>query len=199
MLSTLGCFAAATAGNSAAPAGGASVDPRREMIAVLGAENPHRTIGAEARVFDRFVGTWDVDYSNFGEDGSVRHFAGELRFGWILDGRAIQDIWVAYAPPGSDGERTLGTTVRFFDSSIHKWRAVFVAPSFGSIIQVEGGAEDERIVLQGRDTDGARLRWSFNEIQADSFVWRGELSRDDGKTWLLQEEHHMRRRAATNR
>jgi hypothetical protein len=38
------------------------------------------------------------------------------------------------------------------------------------------------------------LRWSFNEIQTDSFIWRGEKSRDGGKTWRLREEHHMKRR-----
>lgn len=194
----LGCFGAASARQSAVCEEGASValDPRREMIAALGAENPHRTMGAEAAAFDRFVGTWDVDYSIIGEDGSVRRFSGELLFGWILDGRALQDIWVAYPPPGSSEERTIGTSVRFFEPSSRTWRVVFVAPSFGSVLQLAGGGEGERIVLHGHDTDGSRLRWSFNEIGSESFVWRGELSRDDGETWLLQEEHRMRRRTA---
>lgn len=169
------------------------------MIAALGAETPHRSIGAEAALFDHFVGAWDVEYSILGPGESARRFSGELLFGWILDGRALQDIWVAYPAPGSKEERTLGTSVRFFDPSARKWRVVFVAPSFGSISQLEGGAEGERIVLHGSDTDGAMLRWSFDEIQADSFVWRGELSRDEGETWFLQEEHRMRRRGAAPR
>lgn len=175
------------------------VDARRAMIAALGAQAPHRELGAEAALFDRFVGTWDVDYSIFAEDGSVRRFSGELLFGWILDGHALQDIWVSYAAPGTSAERTIGTSLRFFDRSARTWRVVFVAPSFGSILQLEGGAEGARIVLHGREADGTRLRWSFNEIQADAFVWRGELSRDEGATWRLQEEHHMRRRPLAKR
>ncbi len=174
------------------------LDARHAMIAALGADAPHQSLGTEAALFDRFVGAWDVEYSNLGVDGSVRRFSGELLFGWIADGRALQDVWVAY-PSGSSEERTIGTTVRFFEPSSRKWRVVFVAPAFGLITQLEGGAEGERIVLRGRDGDGALLRWSFAEIQADSFVWRGELSRDDGQTWLLEEEHRMRRRTATRR
>ena len=64
---------------------------------------------------------------------------------------------------------------------------------------VPGGAlavpEGDRIVLRGVDSDGSPIRWSFNDIKPDSFVWRGEKSRDGGKTWKLEEEHHMKRRA----
>jgi hypothetical protein len=38
------------------------------------------------------------------------------------------------------------------------------------------------------------LRWSFNDLKGDSFIWRGEKSGDGGKTWKLEEEHHMKRR-----
>jgi hypothetical protein len=38
------------------------------------------------------------------------------------------------------------------------------------------------------------LRWSFNDLKGDSFIWRGEKSRDGGKTWKLEEEHQMKRR-----
>jgi hypothetical protein len=167
-------------------------DPRREMIAALAAPGPHPSLGAEATAFDRFVGTWDCDYSFHAEDGSVRRSAGELRFGWIIDGRAVQDIWIGY-PKESSGERTIGTSVRFFDAKSRTWRVVFVAPTFG-LLTVRGGVEGDRIVFRGQDVDGGLLRWSFNDIKSDSFTWRGEKSRDGGRTWRLEEEHHMKRR-----
>lgn len=37
------------------------------------------------------------------------------------------------------------------------------------------------------------LRWSFNDIQPDTFVWRGEQSTDAGATFHLAEEMHLRR------
>jgi hypothetical protein len=62
------------------------------------------------------------------------------------------------------------------------------------MITLTGGVVEDRIVLKGKDGDGSSIRWSFNDIQSDSFVWRGETSRDDGKTWVLNEEHYMKRR-----
>ena len=66
------------------------------MITALASTNPNASMGNEARTFDRFVGTWDCDFSFHLDDGSVRHKRAELLFGWILDGRAVQDIWITY-------------------------------------------------------------------------------------------------------
>jgi hypothetical protein len=175
---------------SAAAAG----DPRRDMITALPAPGPHPSLGDEARLFDRLVGTWDCDYSFHAEDGTTRRSSGELRFGWIIDGRALQDIWVGYPREGSKDERTIGTSLRFFDATSRTWRVVWVAPAFGVLTTLQGVAEGSRIVLRGEESDGTLLRWSFNDIQAGSFTWRGEKSRDGGKTWRLEEDHHMRHR-----
>jgi len=169
-------------------------DPSQAMIAVLSASSAHPSLGDEARTFDRLIGTWDCDYGFYGQDGSVSHIAGELKFGWVLDGRAIQDIWIAYPQSGSK-ERRIGTSVRFFDSRTKLWRVIFVSPAYGALVTVQGGLEGNRIVLRGDDDQGSMLRWSFNDIQANSFVWRGEKSRDSGKTWRLEEEHRMTRRS----
>jgi hypothetical protein len=168
------------------------------MIAALAAHGPHPSLGAEARVFDRFVGTWDCEYSFHAEDGSVRRSAGELRFGWIIDGRAVQDIWIGY-PEKPNEERRIGTSVRVFDTKLRMWRVVFLAPAFNLVIHAQGGVEGDRIVLRGEDPDGGQLRWSFNEITNDFFIWRGEKSRDGGRTWRLEEEHRMTRRSGTSR
>jgi hypothetical protein len=171
-------------------------DARRDMIKALAASTPHPSLGEEARVFDRLVGTWDCDYSFHLDDGSVRHSKGELLLGWILEGRAVQDIFVTY-PKDGEKDRRIGTTLRFFDTALKQWRIVFVGPQFNYLVTVQGRSEGDRIVLRGVDTDGAPIRWSFNDIKPDSFVWRGEKSRDGGKTWKMEEEHHMKRRFGT--
>lgn len=150
-------------------------------------------MGAEARTFDRLVGTWDCDFSFRGADGSVRHKRGEMLLGWILDGRAVQDVWITY-PVEGEKERRIGTSLRYFDTALGQWRVVFLHPQFNYLVTVQGGAVGDRIVLTGVDQDGSQMRWSFNDMQPDSFVWRGETSRDGGKTWVLEEEHHMTRR-----
>jgi len=169
-------------------------DPGQQMVAVLAAPGPHAALGDKARTWDRFVGTWDCDFGFYLDDGTVRHSPGELEFGWVLDGRAIQDLWITY-PRQGEKERGIGTSIRFFDERSKSWRVVFVSPKHNAVLTVRGGAEGDRIVLRGTDDEGSALRWSFVDIQPASFTWRGEKSRDGGKTWRLEEEHHMRRRS----
>lgn len=173
-------------------------DARGAMIATLSAPGPHPSLGDEARVFNRFVGAWDCEYTFFAADGAATHASGELQFGWIIDGRALQDIWITY-PKERGKERSIGTSVRFFDSKSKMWRVVFVSPSHSALIMAQGGLEGDAIVLRGVDDAGTALRWSFNDIQANSFIWRGETSRDGGNTWRLEEEHHMTRRGSSKR
>jgi hypothetical protein len=170
-------------------------DPRRDMITTLEARGPHPSIGDQAQIFDRFVGTWDCDYASFKEDGTTKHAKGEVIFGWVLDGRAVQDIWT-WSDKDSSGDRELGTTVRFFDPKIGKWRIVWIDPVSPAIKLLTGGAVGGRIVLEGKADDGVSMRWSFNEIRNDSFIWRGEKSRDAGNTWRLTDEYHLKRRSA---
>jgi hypothetical protein len=89
-----------------------SLDSRTAMIEALPAMAPHPSLGNEAHVFDRFIGTWDCDYTFYLNDGTKRKVKGEIEFGWILDGRAIQDIWISY-PKEAGKERGIGTTVSF--------------------------------------------------------------------------------------
>ena len=169
-------------------------DLRSQMIRVLQATGPHPSLGNQANVFGRFVGTWDVDYGQFSEDGKKEtHFPGELIVGWVMDGHVVQDLFISY-PTATQKERGMGTTLRYFDSKSAKWHIVYVEPPTNSVVTLTGGQEGDRIVLYGEEK-GTKLRWSFNDITDNSFTWHGEKSRDGGKTWWLQEEHHMKRRA----
>lgn len=173
--------------------GSASADSHRDMISALGAAGPHKSLGDGARAFDQLVGTWDCDYAFYADDGKVTRAKGELLFGWIIDGHALQDIWITY-PQKEGEEREIGTSVRFFDPKSGLWRVMFALPSLNILTVVEGKAEGDRIILEGKTPDGTIRRWSFNDITASSFVWRNQKSIDGGKTWKLREEHHMTRR-----
>ena len=166
---------------------------RKAMINVLGSPHPNPALGDEAETFDRLVGTWDADFSFHREDGTVYHKKGELHFGWVMDGRAIQDLWIGYPTDGQQ-EHSMGTTFRFFDTKLKQWRIMFINPKSNYVVTAQGGREGDRIVLRGADTDGLPLRWTFSEITPDSFHWQGEKSHDSGKTWKIEEDHHMKRR-----
>src|SRR5262245_21800020 len=87
-----------------------SPEPRQAMVKALSAPGPHPSLGDGARVVDRVVGSWDCDYTFLAEDGGVRRATGVLEFGWIRDGRAVQDIWITY-PEEPSKERSIGTSV----------------------------------------------------------------------------------------
>ena len=38
------------------------------------------------------------------------------------------------------------------------------------------------------------MRWSFSEITSDSFLWRGEISANNGASWRVNTEFTAKRR-----
>jgi hypothetical protein len=68
---------------------------------------PHTSLGDESKALGRVVGTWDVEYVDFLKDGTVTHRSGEFIVGWVLDGRAVQDLWIVDASgAGKDREQS---------------------------------------------------------------------------------------------
>ena len=94
----------------------------------------------------------------------------------------------------SPEDRRCGTSLRYYDAKSGLWNVVWLGSRNGFLLTLTGGAARDRIVLHGDDVDGSRLRWSFNDIQADSFIWRGETSPDQGKTWRVEQEMILKRR-----
>ena len=178
---------------------GASTDPRLDMVTVLRAMGPHPSLGDEAKIFGRLVGTWDVEYTDFSKDGRETHRSGEFIVGWVMDGRALQDVWIVN-PSGTRQDREVYTELRYYDPKSRTWPSTFIDVEHASVARFTGGAVgDNRIVFDTQDFDGTDTRWSINDIRPDTFVWREEESRDGGKTWRLLAEHHMKRRGATAR
>lgn len=91
------------------------------------------------------------------------------------------------------GRWGVGTSIRWFDPSTGEWTVIWLAPQANVVPSVRGGAVGGRIVLHGERQDGSLRRWSFNDIEPDSFVWRGERSPNRGATWILEAEYDMRR------
>ena len=172
-------------------------DPRLAMITALQATGPHPSLGDHARVLGRLVGTWDVEYMDIDKDGKAIHRSGELLVGWIMDGRAIEDLWIVY-PSATGEDREVYADVRYFDAKSGTWPAIFVDPQIASVATFTGGAVgDNRLVLDSHDlVAGQTRRWSFNDIRPDSLVFRDEASSDHGTTWTLKSEYHMKRRGA---
>jgi uncharacterized protein len=165
-------------------------------------DEPSTELGDAAEAFAWLIGGWEAQVRDFDPDGRVRHGSGEWWFSWALEGRAIQDVWIS--PPRrkritnqgkpsdpSSASNRYGTTVRWFDRRNGDWCMVWVNPVSGVTNSLAGKREKDQIALLGKE-DGSPIRWSFNEIQSDSFTWRGEKCQADGQ-WRLSAEFRLQR------
>ncbi len=168
-------------------------DPGTALVRTLQADGPHPSLGDHAKVLGRLIGTWDVQYMDISKDGKANHRSGQLIVAWVLDGRAVQDVWIV-DPSGTRKEREVYTDVRYFDPKSTTWPAIFVDPESASVARFVGGAVgDDRIDLHSQDLGAGDTRWSFYDIHPDSLAFRDEISSDGGQTWKLRSEYHMQR------
>jgi hypothetical protein len=157
----------------------------------LVSDGPSEALAAQLDTFGRFVGSWDLRWSRPGDDEAPAEVPGELHIGWVLGGRAVQDVWIV---PGRDtgdaGQGPYafwGTTVRFFDAELGAWRSTWVEPVTGRVRKFIGRPVEDEVHLVSTDGEPF-LRWRFTEIGPDRFVWRGEYSTDEARTWRLEEQ-----------
>jgi hypothetical protein len=156
------------------------------FIAALHTDRPAADRADKMGLYAWLIGRWDMDAVVYGADGRKHTARGEIHVGWVLEGRAIQDVWIL---PGF----FYGTTLRVYDPGIHAWHILWSDPLKQLYRRQIGRARGNDIVQDGKDDRGAPVRWSFSEITPNSFRWRGECSPDDGRTWQLQAEFVVRR------
>jgi hypothetical protein len=159
----------------------------------LGADGPDPDLKEKLMLFGQFVGDWDILKARYTKaDGTEVKMKGEVHFGWILGGKAIQDVWMG-SREGSKKVVLFGTTIRFYDPKIDAWRSTWLSPIKGLVQAFIGRKINDEIVLESRTTEGYPEKWIFSEITPQSFRWHSEETHDDGKTWLLTEEMQIRK------
>lgn len=162
--------------------------PSNPLIQALQADAPASDRADRLRLYAWLIGHWTMDAFIHGNDGIVREGRGEIHAGWVLEGRAIQDVWIL---PGIFH----GTTLRVYDPALEAWHILWSDPLKQYYTRQIGRACGKDIVQDGRTEAGTPVRWSFTEITPRSFRWRGEISGDGGLTWRLQSEFLARRAA----
>lgn len=167
--------------------------------AVLTAAGRASEIPEAADVYGWLIGSWELDVVHYATvDVSGRGIKGEVHFGWVLEGRAVQDVWIMprRSERGSDIERGMnmyGTTLRVWDGSMDAWRITWINPVSGHREEQVGRRIGTDIVQTGVRPNGTRTRWSFTEITPDSFRWLGEALEPPGSTWRIEGEFRARR------
>jgi hypothetical protein len=164
----------------------------------LNAQGPSPDRAGNMDLYGWLIGSWDLDVTRVLPDGTRRR-PGEWHFGWVLEGRAIQDVWVV--PPrgaGRQGDaaantKSYGTTLRVYDARIDAWQIQWTDPVTQTYLRMVGRKHGDDIVQLGTSPDGNLIRWSFWQITAERFLWRGEVSVDKGATWRVNVEFLARR------
>jgi hypothetical protein len=139
-------------------------------------------------LYGRFIGAWTIDAVMHAPDGQTHERSGEIGFAWVLQGRAIEDVWIL-------PDFFYGTTLRVYDPGIDAWHILWSDPLKQFYCRQVGRACGQDIVQLGKSDDGTDWRWSFEDITAASFRWLAELSADGGATWRLRAEMKCRRKA----
>lgn len=74
------------------------------------------------------------------------------------------------------------------------WRIAWTNPVRGHHEEQIGRWNGPDILQEGSRPDGTKTRWTFTEITAHSFRWRGEALYPNASTWTLEAEFLATRR-----
>ena len=158
-----------------------------EFINVLVSKGKSNLIPEKDNLYGQFVGEWDFEWvDNQGTTGE-RHVQGEWIFAWVLEGTAIQDVFICpsrkarikdYQP-----DAAYATAVRMYNPNTEAWDILYT--ELGGATQLEGKREGNRIVQT--EINEKNIQWVFSEITTTSFRWQRMVKRPDG-TWETEAE-----------
>jgi hypothetical protein len=170
------------------------------LVRALLADRPAPDRAENLKLYSWFVGKWEMDVAMRGVGDTQETMRGMVSAAWVLEGRAIQDV---FAVPGL----FYGTSLRFYDPNINAWQVFWIDPLKSVFFRMIGRAQGNEIVNEGKETpelarayglpehSSATVRWIFAKITPNSFHWRSERSAD-GECWSIQREYFARRVAS---
>ncbi len=171
----------------------AKMNQATAFVEVLQSEYRSAEIRSESDIYGWLIGSWTIRALDYEDDGSKKETRAEWHFARVLEGRAIQDIFIV--PSRDQRSATMpkernryGTSFRYYDSKIDAWHITWFNPVRHVENHLVGRKVGNEIVQEGKDEDGRLMRWCFRDITPNSFRWTGEDSTDQGKTWHLGAE-----------
>jgi hypothetical protein len=167
------------------------------FINALVANGPAADRADKLMCYGQFIGAWDGAVTRYGANGERSDSTAEVHFGWALEGRAIQDVWIVpsrVGRPAGEPDQMNGTTLRVYDPKRDIWQITFIDPVRQKEDRMTGRPVGADIVQEYRDASGAIGQWCFTEIEPNAFHWISRISHDDGATWRLTSEYYLSRR-----
>ena len=175
------------------------IAPSNGFFAVLAATGRSPEISDSDDLYGWLVGDWELDVLHYWAQNVVaQKLKAEVHAAWVLEGRAVQDVWIMPANPDRSGQldnqmNMYGTTLRVFDRARGAWRITWSNPAGDHYEEQLGRKNGADIVQIGTRPDGTTTRWTFTEVTGDSFHWLGEAQPPGSKSWTLEGEFRARR------
>ncbi|HNQ13418.1 MAG TPA: hypothetical protein PKM16_09455 [Bacteroidia bacterium] len=144
----------------------------------------HSSIPENKDPFGNFIGAWSLDLTITNPNGSTLKYKGEWHFHRILQGRAIQDIWIipGLTAQGDNAFHEYGTTIRTFNPKTNKWKAVWIGPIQNQFFVFDIEDHIDQITLTATNTP-IDMKWSFYNISPNSFKWKSEVKAKEN--WFI--------------
>lgn len=175
-------------------------DMKCSFVEGLVSNGPAEEYKDKLMLYGQFIGEWIADTIEYAEDGSQKYSKWDIRFKWVLEGRAIQDLWITpirennvvkWDEPGN----RYSTTIRVYNPKCDAWQIVWINPPSGTIVQQIGRKVGNEIIQLGEiDNFGYQSRWIYRDITPDSFRWCKEKTFDHCNSWKLMQEMRAKRK-----
>lgn len=142
------------------------------------------------RQFDFWIGEWEA----FGKNGQK---AGDSKISLVLDSCIILEEWTSASV--NRGLRFAGKSFNTYNAVTKQWQQTWVDNTGGSTEYLEGKFENKKIILLtkpfpfSRDTLAIR-RLTFFNLDMNKVRQLGEISKDNGMSWVTEYDLEYRRK-----
>lgn len=155
-----------------------------EFINALCSNARNGRILEEYDFFGSLIGEWDIVWNDHLEDAEPRRVKGEWIFSRVLDGTAVQDLFIvpsrAERLRDKQPDAEYGTTLRIYNPQTMAWDIFYGC--MGEAIRLTARKVGEEIILTENTTK--KMRYVFSDIKTFSFLWRKERMNENDE-WLI--------------
>lgn len=150
-----------------------------EFIKALVCTQKSNSIPDEQNIFGTLIGEWEFEWIDNHGTEKERHVKGEWIFSWILDGTAIQDVFICPSREershNKQPDAAYATTLRIYNPEKQTWDVFYGCT--GDNTRLEARKEGDKIVLT--EITSQQMKWIFSDITEKSFHWQNNILQED--------------------
>jgi hypothetical protein len=142
------------------------------------------------RQFDFWIGEWEA----FGKNGQK---AGDSKISLVLDSCVVLEEWTSASV--NRGLRYAGKSFNTYNTVTKQWQQTWVDNTGGSTEYLEGKFDNRKMILLtkpfplSKDTLAIR-RLTFFDLDRNKVRQLGEISKDNGMSWVTEYDLEYRRK-----